>query len=208
MSKDSSLLIDLLRNAIESRLLDTHTAIPGIVDSFNAAEGTVNVRPAIRRKYKDGTIEALPVIPNVPVCFPSGNGGKSFLSFPLRRNDSVLLVFAERAIDVFKQKSGVVDALDPRKFHLSDAVAIPGLFPKPQRNARISAEHVRLEHEGASIELQSAGKFKIGRPTGDELFDLLSQLAQACSQIANGAGPTANAGTFVTLKTKIDALKG
>jgi hypothetical protein len=205
-TNDIQLLVTALKNAIDSRLLELHTALPAEVVSFDASLNTVNVQPSIKRKFSDGSLVNLPVIQNVPVCFP--RGGDGILSFPIRAGDSVLLVFSERSLDVWWAKGGTVDPADARKHNLSDAIAIPGVYPRTRASGRVSASHVRLENGNASMELQANGKFKIGNLSGEELFDLLSQLAQACSAISNSGGPTFNAATFATLKTKFDALKG
>lgn len=205
-SNDVSLLVDALKQAIKNALIDTHTAMPARVDSFNADANTVNVTPVMKRKFSEGNVQNLPQIVNVPLCFPRGGGG--ILSMPVKANDYVLLVFSERSLDQWYVKGGIVDPLDPRKHHLSDAIAIPGVYPSTDLSDRLSPQHVRLENGNASIELQADGKFKIGNLSGEELFDLLSQLADACSQISNSSGPTFNAATFTTIKSKIDGLKG
>jgi hypothetical protein len=205
-TNDIQLLVDALRSAIDSRLLELHTAIPAEVLSFDASNATVNVQPSIKRKMSDGTVVSLPVIQNVPICYPQGGG--AIICFPLERGDPVLLVFSERSLDVWWTRGGTVDPLDARKHNLSDAIAIPGVTPRPRVSPRISPDHLRIEAQDASIELQKAGKFKIGKINGDELFDLLSQTLQEMSIASNGAGPLANAAAFAALKVKIDALKG
>jgi hypothetical protein len=205
-TNDIQLLVTAIKNAIDSRLFDLHTAMPAEVVSFNASNNTVVAQPVLKRKFSDGSVKNLPQIQNVPVCFP--RGGDGILTFPIRKGDYVLLVFSERSIDVWWDKGGIVNPDDARKHNLSDAIAIPGVYPRPKASARVSSSHVRLENNNASIELQSNGKFKIRNLNGEELFDLLSQLALACSQISNSSGPTFNAATFTTLKTKFDSLKG
>lgn len=205
-TNDIQLLVDALRSAIDSRLLELHTAIPAEVLSFDATKATVNVQPSIKRKMSDGSVVSLPVIQNVPICYPQGNG--SIICFPLAKGDPVLLVFSERSLDIWWTKGGNVDPLDARKHNLSDAIAIPGVTPGPRVSARISSQHMRIESGNASIELQKAGKFKMQKIGGDDVLDLLSQTLQALSTASNSAGPLFNAATFATLKTKIDALKG
>jgi hypothetical protein len=205
-TNDIQLLVEALKNSVNSVIVDLHTAMPARVESFDAEKNTVNVQPALKRKFSDGEVQALPQIINVPICFPRGGGG--ILTFPIVKGDWVMLVFSERSLDQWWVKGDVVDPLDSRKHALSDAMAIPGIFPRDGASDRVSTEYVRLENDQASIELQPGGKFKIQNLSGEELFDLLSQLAQACSQIANSTGPTFNAAAFVALKTKFDGLKG
>jgi hypothetical protein len=72
-------------------------------------------------------LESLPVIPNVPLM-QFGMGGMR-LTFPATPGDTVLLVFCQRSLDKWKSSGGEVDPGDARQFSISDAVAIPGLFP-------------------------------------------------------------------------------
>lgn len=123
-------LAELLQKAIASRLLDVHTAIPGRVQSYDASTQTADVQPLIKAKHRgeDSSLvtESLPVIPHVPVVFPGAGGMR--ITFPMQRGDTVLLVFSEASLDIWQnQGGGPVDPLDVRRFHLSDAIAIPGL---------------------------------------------------------------------------------
>lgn len=204
-TNDVQLLAQLLRKAIKSSAIELHTAMPAIVQAFDPDLNTVDVQPAIKEDFGQGPV-ALPRLNAVPVAFPQGGGG--ILSFPIAVGDTVLLVFSERSIDQWWVKNELVDPLDKRTHSLSDAFAIAGVSARAGSSARVSAEHVRLEHGNASIELQSDGKFKVSNLQGEELLDLLSQLADACSKISNSAGPTFNAATLATIKTKIDSLKG
>ena len=65
------------------------TAIPGIVQSFNASELTVEVQPAIQAKYlaEDGSVKIvnLPKLVDCPVVFPHGGGCS--LTFPVKSGE-------------------------------------------------------------------------------------------------------------------------
>jgi hypothetical protein len=205
-TNDISLLVNAMRSALDARILELHTAMPGQIVSFDAATSTCSVKPCIKRKLSNGTIQELPVIQNVPICYPQGGG--AIISFPLAVNDPCLIIFNERSLDIWWTKGGIVDPLDARKHNLSDAVVIPGCMPKPRASTRVSAQHMRVEMGDASIELQTAGKFRIQKIGGDEVLDLISQALQEMSVASNAAGPLFNAAAFAALKVKIDALKG
>lgn len=169
-------LEQVIKDAIEGRLVDVNTAMPARVKKVDIAKQIVDVEPCLMRKYSDGAVVPLPVITNVPLVFQrTATGG---LFFPIKAGDYVLLVFSQRSIDIWEEKGGIVDPKDPRKFNLSDAIAVPGLFPKGSAYARADAAFARLEWGDASIELQPSGKFRIQKIGGEELFDLVSQLSQ------------------------------
>ena len=215
----------VLEMAIEARLLDLHTALPATVVKFDKDKQTVDVKPSLKRKYQDATkATELPVINSVPIVYPRGSTWR--LVGPLAVGDSVLLVFSERSLDVWKKNGGTVDPLSNRKHHLTDAFAIPGGYPSTKVLGTVDAAHLRLEHDTGRIEMQAAGKFKIQKVGGEELFDLVIQLTEQVRLMAEKLstdttntmlGPMklnffadyAAVMTAVnTIKTKVTGLKG
>lgn len=202
----------VLAMAIDAKLFDVHTAIPGVVESYDPGTETVSVRPALKRKYEDGTLVEIPLILNVPVMFPRGE--KSSITFPIKKGNSGLLIFSERSLDVWKSKGGVVDPNDPRKFNITDALFYPGAYSKNKPSGRATADKFRITHGTSEIEMGEAAKFKIGKVGGDELLDLMSQLIQELldAKTITAIGPqplwTATITKLTTIKGKLDALKG
>jgi hypothetical protein len=159
MTTENPTLQALLKNAIESRLTDLHVALPGIVQTYDAAKQTADVQPALQKKYADGAVTNLPLISNVPVMFPRSSVGH--LHFPLKRGDQVLLVFVERSVDIFRQKGGVVDPEDFRKHHLSDAIALPGFYPDSGAFAGVDGQ-ADLVSGDAKLTLKESGEILMG----------------------------------------------
>lgn len=195
---------------IESRLFDLHTCLPGIVEKYNKAKNTVDVTPALKRKYETGDIVQQPVILNIPVAFP--RGGKFSITHPIKKGDSVILVFSERSLDVWKKNGGIVDPQDPRKFNVTDAFAIPGGYPETSPVVGASETAVRILNGDALIELTEDAKFKIQKLGGDDFLKLMSDTLQAIidarTMTLMGPQPFLNLATFITLKAKLDAIKG
>lgn len=160
MNQATPTLQELLKDAIEARVTDIHVALPGIVQKYDAAKQTADIQPTIKKKYADGTVINLPLISNVPVIFPRTS--KAYLHIPLKKDDYVLLIFSERSLDIFLQKGGIVDPEDYRKHALSDAVAIPGLFPQGSEITG-KADVVDLVNDMAQISLFEDGKTKVGK---------------------------------------------
>jgi len=122
---------EVLDEAIEARLESVQTAMPGRVVSFNGDNCTASVQPTIKQVHRreDGTEVAstLPVIPNVPVIFP-GSGSGYAITFPIKKGDSVLLVFSSSNLDTWKFSGNKLIAPKNFKPHqLGNAIAIPGL---------------------------------------------------------------------------------
>lgn len=118
-------------NLIDYRISSLYTAIPcrivTIKNSLN--DQRVDLQPLINKKLKDGTEREHPTILNVPVMFPASKTAS--VTFPIDVGDIVLCIFSQRSLDAFKASTGA-ETYTPttnRKFDLTDAIAIPGLFP-------------------------------------------------------------------------------
>lgn len=119
-----------LREIFDLILGGVHTAFPAIVQSFDPTTLRCEIQPCLQRRYFNApTPSNLPVVSDVPVLFPSS--GEFTIVFPLEIGSYVLAVCSERALENWIVQGGVVDPGDPRRFDLSDAIAIPGLFPMP-----------------------------------------------------------------------------
>ena len=149
---------DLIRGGIFEYLKDVHTALPGVIESFDAGEQLAKVRPAIKRVFKtsDGeavttTPQELPLLINVPVIFPAGNGWH--LTFPVTKGDECLIIFCERSIEGWRNDGGVVEPSAKRFHALNDAVAIMGLHSKPQKISDYSESAIELRTTGNKISI-------------------------------------------------------
>lgn len=124
-------LVDVLQAAIEYNIANLHTSIPGFVTNINPVAGTVDVQPSIKKLFSNNVTKNLPIIRDVPLVYPcsSTNG----LVFKINKGDGVLLVFSERSIENWKQGDTLEKPSSIRKHDISDAFAIPCIFPKKQR---------------------------------------------------------------------------
>lgn len=163
MSQSTPSLEQILKDAIESRITDLHTAMIGVVQSYNAQLQTADIQPVIKKKYADGTLVNLPLLANVPILF--NRTGKAYLHVPLKKDDYVLLIFCERSLDVWLQQGGIVDPKDYRKHNLSDAIAIAGIFPQG-KEIQGQPDKVDLVNDQSKISLSEDGKIKIGKVDG------------------------------------------
>jgi hypothetical protein len=159
MSSRSPSLAAVLDLVLTRRLSDVHTAMPGRVEAFDAARQTANVQLLLkaRRSTETGVIvdEPLPVAVNVPVVFPGA--GAFRVVFPLKAGDGVLVLFAEASIDRWQALGGLQPTADDRRFHLADAIAIPGLLPDVQSWDGLPSAGMSIGHDtGPGIVLRSS----------------------------------------------------
>lgn len=130
---DSPTLVDAITEMMAITQANTNVALPGNVVSYNSSTRTATIKPGVHRvltAYEDEAedlFEELPAIHNVPVCWPMGRGFK--INGSLNAGDPVLLVFMDRDISGWRSANSAVPPSDQRTHHISQAVAIPGLWP-------------------------------------------------------------------------------
>lgn len=116
-------LSQLLQHAIETRLLNVHTALVARVERYDAEQQLIDAQPVLRRRLngEDGSIalEEFPLVPDVPVLFP--RAGSYFISFPIQKGDFVQLLFNEESIDSWWAET---QAIHGTRHSLEGAVAI------------------------------------------------------------------------------------
>lgn len=163
---------EVIKAAIEQRLCDLYTQMPGKIVSYDLNTGLATVSPLLKRKYiADEGSTQLPPITNVPVCFP--RMGKSRLRFPVAAGDEGMIQWQMRSIDVWLKTGGNIDPLDPRKFNFSDATFWPGMTS--QANPPVlkgDPTSLVIQNDKGFIEMTPDGKFKHTNGV-EELYDLL-----------------------------------
>ncbi len=137
------------------------TAMPATLDSYDADKITCSAQPTIKGQWRDpgGKTQwiKMPLCVDVPVFFPSGGGYT--LTFPLKKGDEGLLVFASRCIDAWWKQGGVQSQTDLRMHDLSDGFFFPQfwnqerlLSPKPSTDST----QLRSDDGNAFYEIKGA----------------------------------------------------
>lgn len=158
----------------EYKMRGMYTAIPAEVTGVrNLEESRIDCTPLVNTVYpslEDGV--QFPTILNVPLIYPSSS--TSAVTFPVNVGDTVLLVFAQKSLDVFK--GGTTSPHPPndyRVFDKRDAIAIPCIWPfqesKNKQSSRslphnptdmVVAHNLGTDNE-AEIRISQDGKVKI-----------------------------------------------
>ncbi len=152
MSARTPTLAELL-NALRAGVMrDLRVALPGRVESFDAATCMADVQPMVKETTKndDGTTSqtSLPVLTGVPVMFPGGGGLR--ITFPMAAGDFVWVHFADRSIDAFLDQGTEAGPDDQRRHALSDAVCYPGVRPTNSAWTNVEAGVVTIGQDSAS----------------------------------------------------------
>ena len=146
---------DVLQQAVDSILSTVHTCLPGKIEKYDYETQKADVKPLLKRKFEDGDIIELPVLTDVPVIMPRSS--KASIMFPIKKGDLVLLLFSERAIGDWLINGGLVDPISSRRFDLSDAIAIPGLYPFTEKSPAQNADDLQIKNDESTITLRQDG---------------------------------------------------
>ncbi|MCK6585964.1 MAG: hypothetical protein L6Q76_00105 [Polyangiaceae bacterium] len=189
-------LAALLRRVIDDSVSDIHVAIPGVVERYDAATQTADVLPiAVRWLERDDepsedARERLPVLPNVPVVFPSGGG--YMVTFPVAVGDSVLLVIASRSIEEWRthgrhDESDPIDPRDQRLHDLTGAFAIPCIRPAGRELVSASGDHMVMGkdagEDAATIHIR-ATEVRLGSDAATDYVALASKVNDELEKIS------------------------
>jgi hypothetical protein len=134
-------LVEVLETAVESRLLDVHTSIPGTVQGYDASTQTATIELGVKRALdgeEDGQIvfETLPVLQNVRVMFPRTK--KYMMTFPLEAGDEGDVHFSEAPDGQWRAVEGVAFPDTVSRFDLSGAK----FYPTGSRDADVISDTI------------------------------------------------------------------
>jgi len=152
------------------------TAIPASISTVHADGQHATFQAGIKSivRNPDGTTTAvdLPVLPDVPLHFPSGGGVT--MTFPVKSGDEALLIFSCRPTDAWQQSGGQQGQIDARMHDLSDAYALVGFKSSPNAlsNVNTDATEIRtadgntvISLKGDEVKLKATGSQSTVTPT-------------------------------------------
>lgn len=153
-----------IQEALDGKMPSVWTALPGIVQSFNAVAGTCTVQPAVQVQVtdKDGAKKfvSLPILVDVPVQFVGG--GSYVLTMPVKKDDEGLIIFSCRCIDAWWQNGGVQPQAELRLHDLSDGFLIPGFRSQARKLSNVNADFPELRSVDGTVKLTAtAVGFKV-----------------------------------------------
>ena len=199
----------LFFSALQSRIW---TAVPAVVQSFNAERMTVEAQPVLACMVRtagnagNGPLEPLPLplLVDVPVVWPGGGGVT--LTFPIKMGDECLIVFASRCIDGWwanglQDPNNIPPPPEMRLHNLSDGFAIVGPRSLPRALSGISTTSAQLRTDDGTGYWDfnpTTKSFKVVAPGGITLngvtIDSSGNIANADNISASG---TIDGGTDV-----------
>lgn len=183
-----------LRLAFENVQSQIWTALPAVVTGVDLAAQTVSVQPAIQGTITnpDGSSRNvnLPLLVDVPIVWPKAGGFA--LTFPVKADDEVLVVFASRCIDTWWQSGGVGSQAEVRMHDLSDGFAILAPSSQPKKLSNVSSANVQLRDSAGTtyVEITPDGKARV---VGASVVDITAPTLNITGgTVINLGAPTIN----------------
>ncbi len=192
---------EALRVAFEGWQSRLWTAIPGIIQSFDAEKMTCTVQPTISGnvRQQNGTFSTIqmPLLLDCPVAFQGGGGVT--LTFPLKEGDECLVVFASRCIDAWWSYGGVQGQAERRMHNLSDGFVLPGVRSQPRKfTVNSSSAQLRSDDGNAFVQINPATHNVRVQTTGD--------IAAQASGNVSVTAPTITLNGAVTINGTLDVV--
>jgi hypothetical protein len=177
-------LAEVIEVALESKMLDVHTSIPGVIQTYDPVTQTASVELQIQRalENEDGEIvfESLGVLQNVSVVFPRTK--KYFMSFPLEPGDTGDVMFSEVPTGQWRAVPGEAVPDSIGRHDLSGAKFYPG-----------------LSKDADALTDALTGALVVGEIGGKQI-----RINATAIQATTGGAPTAS--DFVAMAAKVDAF--
>lgn len=156
---------DILR-AVQDQVQDRiHTALPGVVQSYDTATQTATVQLAVQLQGVN-----VPPLQDCPVAWPGGAAG--FLHVPLAKGDTCMVIFAESDYSRWWD-TGSVSSPAVLTRHGLHAMVIPGL-------RRAAAP---LAVTGGYVTLGAASEVHLGADSASAAVALAPQVLSAFNQL-------------------------
>ncbi len=203
IDQESPNLSDVLSSVIRYSLSSIHTAFPAKVLSYSVSDQKANVQPLIKKVYKDEKVESYPVIPSVPIMFP--RTATALISLPIKKGDLVLVIIMERSIDQWLESSGEESRpTSNRRFDLSDAIAIPGLYPFGS-SSDADPDAILIKNGLTTIKIDADGKLEMGSASA-QLLDIIDQTLSELQALQIIIPSGSSAGTYPISPTNVTNL--
>lgn len=196
-----------VQNTLEGWQRKLWTALPGIVQSAPATDGTISVQPSIMGRLRTPSGEEqdvpLPLLIKCPLMNPAGGGFT--VSFPIKPGDEVLVVFASRCIDAWWQSGGVQKQLELRMHNLSDGFAVPGGRSVGNVPPNLHPDNVQLRNDAGTtfVEMTPDGDVNVETTTK---IKMTAPLVEVVAPLMTLSGELQVAGLVTALHGTAEAV--
>ncbi|MFW6031643.1 MAG: Gp138 family membrane-puncturing spike protein, partial [Myxococcota bacterium] len=182
-------IVAVMQRVLDQWKRDLRVATPGQIRSYDPSAQTADVQPQIRRELRrlsderERVFDDMPIIPNVPVCFP--RFGPWFVSFPIADGDYCLLLVCDQDLTRWREQGRTGDPYMPSSHHISDAVAVPGLFPEAAALSDAHADHLVIGKDGGPTLHVTDDDVRVGGASAGKRVALVEDLEELKQAIAS-----------------------
>jgi len=131
-----------LRTALDSVLVDLHTALPCEVVSVDYADQNVDVKIVVDRITEEDEPLPFDIITEVPIGYTQTK--QYNITLPINPGDTGQLIFNERQLDNWIVNNKITMPDDTRKHSLSDALFIPNFVSRANNIPSISTTELEI----------------------------------------------------------------
>ena len=146
---------EVYRAMMDNTSYKLRVASPGVIQSYDSTKQTATVQLATMEKVNlNGQVswKNISTLLDVPVLFPRANGFS--ITFPIKKGDECLVIFADCCIDGFWQSGGVGNTqLDKRRHDLSDGMAIITNISQPNKLTNVSTTSLQLRSDDGNTKV-------------------------------------------------------
>ena len=182
---------------IDNRIYDIHTAHPAKVIGFDGKKRTVDVILGVKRDMR-GFSQPVSFLTELPICYPSS--GDFGMTWPMRLNDTGLVVFCESSIDQWLADT-TGEPVNPRNIRMhdyTDGIFIPNVL---QDGRALSSDEIKdgevvIKSKETKLTLKEDGTFCLETKHGE----FLETLVKALGLINTSSGGVATAEIDTLLK--------
>ena len=118
-------VVQEIENVTMDVLKGIHTAMPGVIASFDPGSGRATIKPNGKYMSSSGKRMAYPQLSDVPVAFPICQSAGVGIAYPVKAGDSCIIIVSEVELDEWRSGAESEGSL---RFDLSSAMAVPGLL--------------------------------------------------------------------------------
>jgi len=178
--------VTVLREILDARAAEIHTALPARVVSYDAAKQVADLQPMVRdvARTVEGALVArsFPTLPSVPVAFLRGGG--YYLTVPLEPGDTGMLIFSELPIDRWRSTGQEAHPVNARRHGVGNAVFYPGVRPRAQALGEPGVpDHLVIGREaGVSVHVEP-DVVRIGSGAATDAVPLESKLQAELARV-------------------------
>jgi hypothetical protein len=169
---------EVMKKYLDDNQTRINTAMPGVVESFDAAKKTADISIPITPTYKGDDGEQLedpfPVLMEVPVLYLGG--GNSTTTYSLKKGTPVLVIFCQTDLAQWFLSDGKEPvSMETGEMHSeSNAVCLPlRMFPQGNKGADVGDDHL-VTVEGANY-VVDAPRIELGATGASDAVALASK---------------------------------